>query len=37
MMSEECITPRCRGRGNAEESEVEGVFVEDFLAVYELS
>jgi hypothetical protein len=37
MMSKECIAPRCRSRGNAEETEVVGVFVQDFLAVYKVS
>jgi len=36
MMSEECVAPRRRSRGHAEETEVVGVLIQDLLAVYKV-
>jgi hypothetical protein len=37
MMSEECVAPWCRGRGNAKEAEIVGVFVQHPFAIYKVT
>jgi hypothetical protein len=36
-MSEKCVAPWCRGRENAKEAEIVGVFIQHPLAIYKVS